>query len=392
MPRYQMHAEDLADLIAYLKRLEHQLDPGVSEAAITVGTILPEEGGAPALGEAIKAVIRGYFADVNGQGGIYGRRLELKVAAAPTRDLALARSGELIEGGTVFALVAAVTAGLESELDEAVERNGIPLIGPFTQFPVNAEAMHRFTFHLFGGLAVQAQALAEYASRKLAPRSPRIAVVYPRERKLQGVAQGVRAQAGERGWPQPLEAAYAPREMNAKALAAELEGKGVNALIFLGPGAELLALAREGGKHRWTPYLLAPGALAGDALIDLPGVFQGRIFLAYPTGPADYSAAGAAKFNEFQRRHGLPRHHMSAQIATYAAVELLAEGLKAACRSVSRDKLVGALERLYGFETGLTPPLTFGPNRRIGAWGAHVVAQDLSRRSVAAESQWVTLK
>ena len=35
--------------------------------------------------------------------------------------------------------------------------------------------------------------------------------------------------------------------------------------------------------------------------------------------------------------------------------------------------LTAELERLYEFETGLTPPITFTSNRRVGARGAYVI-------------------
>jgi hypothetical protein len=57
------------------------------------------------------------------------------------------------------------------------------------------------------------------------------------------------------------------------------------------------------------------------------------------------------------------------------------EGLRRAGRELSRTRLVEGIEQLYNFDTGVTPPLTFGPNRRIGALGAHIVTVDLERDS-----------
>jgi hypothetical protein len=56
---------------------------------------------------------------------------------------------------------------------------------------------------------------------------------------------------------------------------------------------------------------------------------------------------------------------------------LLSEGMKQAGRDASREKLVTALEGLHDFDTGLTPRLSFGPGRRLGLSGAHVVTVDL---------------
>ena len=389
MPRFRMHAEDMADLIAYLKRLEQTLDPGLSETAITLGTLLPEGERSAAFGAAVKQVILAYFADINAQGGIYRRRLELKAMGAPTRDLVLARGQALIESGEVFALVAAMTLGLEHEFDSLIEQRGVPLIGPFTAFPPSADALHRFTFYLYGGLGTQAQALSHYASTKLVPGGARIGVVYPGDEKIRAVAQALQAQAKTRQRPLPLLREYPKARADAAAVAAELEREHIDTLLFLGDGAALEALVSAGASRGWTPYVLTPGVLAGEAVFDLPPAVDGRVFLAYPTGPADYSKAGAEEFNEFRRRHGLAREHTTTQIAAYAAVKLLAEGLKAAGRGLSREKLVLALESLYQFETGLTPKLTYGPNRRIGARGAHIVKVDLQNKRLHPGATWV---
>ena len=44
MPKYRMSREDLADLLAYLKRLADDSDPGITDTSIKVGTLLPMTG------------------------------------------------------------------------------------------------------------------------------------------------------------------------------------------------------------------------------------------------------------------------------------------------------------------------------------------------------------
>ena len=80
-----------------------------------------------------------------------------------------------------------------------------------------------------------------------------------------------------------------------------------------------------------------------------------------------------------------------ASIAAFAAAKLLEEGLRRAGRDLDRRKLVDALEELYGYETGLTPPLSYGPNRRIG-FGEHlprtVAFVENEHGLVAAPASW----
>ena len=67
----------------------------------------------------------------------------------------------------------------------------------------------------------------------------------------------------------------------------------------------------------------------------------------------------------------LPTEHLLAQVAAYASLKTLAEGLKRSGQHLSRERLIHSLEGLYRFNTGLMPPITYTLNRRIGALGAH---------------------
>jgi len=51
--------------------------------------------------------------------------------------------------------------------------------------------------------------------------------------------------------------------------------------------------------------------------------------------------------------------------------------------------LIGALEGLHEYSTGLTQAITYGPNRRVGATGAYIVAIDLKQKQFVPVSGWV---
>jgi hypothetical protein len=44
---------------------------------------------------------------------------------------------------------------------------------------------------------------------------------------------------------------------------------------------------------------------------------------------------------------------------------------------------------MYGFQTGLTPPISYSPTRRIGALGAYVVKLDLKNKTFAPVDSWI---
>ena len=93
------------------------------------------------------------------------------------------------------------------------------------------------------------------------------------------------------------------------------------------------------------------------------------------------SAAGRAEYMRLADLHALPPDHLQGQVAALAAAKLLVEGLRVAGHTLNRPGLVEAIEAQYRYDTGLTPPLTYGPNRRIGARGAHVMTVDLVKKT-----------
>jgi ABC-type branched-subunit amino acid transport system substrate-binding protein len=158
------------------------------------------------------------------------------------------------------------------------------------------------------------------------------------------------------------------------ALAARLRERGATDLYLLdtGPaGAALLAAAAPAG---WRPRVLVPGSLAGGDLLAAARGLGGPLVLAYPTLPADRSERALEELA--RATAGLPPGQETAAVTALAAARLLGEGLQRAGRDLSRERLVTALEALYDHPTELTPNLTYGPNRRIGARGAYIVVLD----------------
>ncbi len=254
----------------------------------------------------------------------------------------------------------------------------MPVVGPFTLSPDASLAVNRYTFYLLSGLREQARALVEFAFKELKLEKTVAAVVYPDSPADADIASGVEDQLKERGWTQVIRSAYPPQGMAAGKLVAQLQQKGVQAIFFLGGDADLATLGKQVRDAIWTPYLLALGARAGRAAVDLPTTFGNRVFLAYPTLPGDVTPKGAVALDALDQKAQSGMRQQPARVAAYGAILVLEEGLKRAGRDLSRAKLLSSLENLYSFETGITPTITYGPSRRIGALGAHIVAADLT--------------
>ena len=72
-----------------------------------------------------------------------------------------------------------------------------------------------------------------------------------------------------------------------------------------------------------------------------------------------------------------------------ASAKVLLEGIRMSGRQLDRDKFIATLSSMYGFNTGLTPPVTYGATRRIGALGAYIVKLDLKNKTLAPVGSWM---
>ncbi|HEX6650692.1 MAG TPA: ABC transporter substrate-binding protein, partial [Pyrinomonadaceae bacterium] len=163
MPRYAMSREDLADLMSYLQVLGEDSEPGVSEDKIVIGTLTPASGGLVELGRVATSVTKAVFDEINSQGGIYGRRVELQVIegtdnAAATR----AKLEPLLKDQQMFAMSGAILAGAEKEIIPLLSQNDTPLVGPFTLYPQLGFPLNRQVFYLLSGLDGQARSLLNF--------------------------------------------------------------------------------------------------------------------------------------------------------------------------------------------------------------------------------------
>lgn len=400
MPRYQMAREDMSDLIAYLKRLGTDRDPGLSDASIRVGLLVPARGALAEMGGAIKAVVAAYFEEINAQGGIYNRRIELKLAETGDTAAATAANVErLIKDEEVFALSAAMIAGADREVAALAQNSEVPLVGPFTLYPPVTASVNRQVFYLLSGIDDQARALVMFAAQKSsedktasAAASRAAAVVYQESELNAGVAAAIEDQLKKAGWGAPSVMKYARGQFDAGASVRGLKAKGVGAVFFVGGGDEQRAFLTAASAANWTPTVYLPGALTGRDFLDTASAFKGRVFLSFPSVPADIKPAGLEHLRALAAKYKLPQGHVAAQVSAYVSAQLLVEGLKRAGRDLSREKFIAALEGLYEYETGLTPPLTYGPNRRVGAAGAYVVAVDTEKKQFTPASGWIGIK
>ncbi len=368
MPRFLLSMKDQRNLTAYLKRLADERDPGLEADTLHLGTLLPSQGPLAEEGATVAAVLNGSVARINEAGGIHGRQLRLTVAdPGPDRASAEQALQRLIDDEHVFALIAPLAPALDSELAPRLEQAGLPLIGPLSlQGPMPSSPQ---IFEPLPGLREQLIALADYATASLRVLQGPTLIAYPDDPGQAQAAQALGRYLQNHGWQKVQVQAYDA--------AAGTVPLGSRSVFYLGSGGGFSRLANGLQKAGQVPYLFAASSQVAGDLLQVPDGFSRRVFLAYPFVPSDWTQAGRLALTLLREHQGLGAQHAVLQVGAYASMLLFSEGMKQAGRDASREKLVAALEGLHDFDTGLTPRISFGPGRRLGLSGAHVVTIDL---------------
>jgi ABC-type branched-subunit amino acid transport system substrate-binding protein len=388
MPRYRISLEDMSDLLAYIKRLEFDRDPGLTSQSIDVGVPLPANAALSDLGGAVRQLITAYFDDLNARGGIYNRKIQPHFTEGSTNIAANLRS--LTSQNQIFAFIGGVSAGADKEIAALAREEEIPFIGPATLLPQVEHPPNRYVFYLLPGVSEQAAALVNFADQQLGVKKSRAAVLFPTAELPSAAAEAVMARAKEAGWTDVVKMNYTPATFDADKIAQQLKAEGTKAVFIFNPGNDIETFLHAANSLEWNPYVLSLGVLTSrDLAASVPAGFTKKVFLAFPTVPGDVTPEGVAEYRALAEKYKLPPQHATAQIAAMAAAKTFVEALKRAGADLSREQLVTTLEGLYEYETGLTPKLIFGPNRRVGAAGAYIITVDTGKKEFVSASGWV---
>jgi ABC-type branched-subunit amino acid transport system substrate-binding protein len=375
MPRYTLARSDANDLIAYLKRLSADYDPGLSDDAVRIGVLLPPSSKYPDLSSAIQSSLTAYFADLNRGGGLYGRRIELLCRELPSEPEKVASAyREFLEKERVFALVASFIAGAEKQSTAVLQEQNVPLVGGWTLIPDDKPSVNSPVFYLDSGLLGQSEALAAFAWREYGGTAEKLGIVVSDDDLSHAAADAARSKLKDLSWATAGEVKGSADASGADAVSQRLAAGRVTVLFLALREPQLVALLHALKRSAWNPVLLIPSALYSDT----SGLqsFPGRVFLAVSSLPSDVTPDASAEYQRLASSYGLSRRHLAAQFVALSEARILTEGLKRAGRDLVRERLVESLEGLYDFPTGFGPSVNFSHARHIGITQFHIVTVD----------------
>ncbi len=201
--------------------------PGVTSNSILFGQTAPQSGPAAQYGQSTSGV-KAYFAYVNDQGGVQGRKLQLtSLDDQYTPSVALQDTRQLITQDNVFAEVACNgTATSKANLQAQAPAN-IPVVGVQTGATTFAGTFRPFLYNVWPSYLTEGKLLGSYAKDTL--HLKKIGVLYQNDDFGKSLLAGVN-QAGVQGAPA---ISYDPTQVNFGPQAEQFKSAGVDGVIIL---------------------------------------------------------------------------------------------------------------------------------------------------------------
>ena len=282
---------------------------GVSAQRILFGQSAAFTGPAQDLGKNMRLGIDAAFQEVNGRGGVHGRRIELlSLDDAYEPEAAIGNTRRLIEEEEVFALIGAVGTPTSRSAAPLAAIAGVPYIAPFTGAAFLREAKWRNVINLRASYFQETEEMVDRIISDLGIY--RIAVLYQDDSFGRAGYRGVR-RALERRDLKPAAIGVYPRNTTAvKTALLDLRDGDPEAVILVGayqPVAALIAWARH---IKFEPAFITISFVGSNALIrelgpDGTGVFVTQV-VPFPTADEPSIAAVYRRALETHAPSALP--------------------------------------------------------------------------------------
>ena len=347
-------------------------EPGVTDTEILLGGSNSFSGPLAFTGaQATKAGVDLYFRVLNDAGGVHGRKIRTiyyddgyrpQDAVANTKKLV--RAGRDLRGDRAAGLAAGGRHPRLSRAGQGPDALPVPELDRDAQPEVRLQRRVVLSDR-------QSRMMIDYLA---GPRKfKRFAALYQDDEYGKSFLTAFEADLGRHGLKLIATEPVKRGVTDVSAQTAKLQAaKPEVTFLVLTPGPAAQAL-KERQKIGWTDTLMvSTGPLTDETYLGLAGdASEGVEGLATLPDPLRSDQPGIKLYRDHLQKYVGKNEPNRYSLSGYLAGMLFAEAAKRAGRTLTRDGLVAALETLKGFDTGIVPPITIGPEhdtQKQGFW------------------------
>lgn len=350
-------------LLAATVALTATAEDGVTENAILIGQTASLSGQVAGSVKEMNEGAHAYIAAVNRQGGIHGRRIELRTLDDrfdPAQSAANAE--QLVNRDRVFAMfLNRATPHTEAILPILAAR-GVPLVAPSTGAAIFHAPVNRLLFNVRAKYQTEvAKGVEHFATVGIS----NIGIAHVDDSFGQDALTGFRDAMSARQLTPALITPFDRAKPDIAATVDVVVRSGAGAVIIVGSAVTTAQLikgirARGSGMQVMTLSNNSSQAFVQNLGAERTGVIVSQITPA----PHLLSSGLGQEFRQAARETGATVSY--AAMEGFVAAKVLVEGLRRAGRSLSREGFLRALESIHRLDLGGLM-VSYGPNDHTGS-------------------------
>lgn len=355
---------------------------GVTSDSVLWGMTAPFNGPSAELGRNLQTGIETCFHQINDDGGIAGRRLQLlPLDDGYEPDVALKNMQALFQQHKVFGTIGNVgTPTAEKTLPYALEKHMI-FFGAFTGAKLlRRDPPDRFVFNYRPSYEEETAAIVRYLveTRRLAPEQ--LAVFAQQDgygdSGFAGVVKAMRKY--HRAAEQIVRVGYKRNTMDVMdAVQAVLRHKEIRGVIMVAvyrPAARFIQKLRDSHFDGVFTNVSFVGSQAlAEELMQYGPAYAPGVIVTQVVPPVDSQSKAVARYREELQKYFPNERPSFDSLEGYIDALVLAEGLRGAGENLTTDRLIDALESIKDLDLGIGTPISFGPSEHQGShkiWGS----------------------
>jgi branched-chain amino acid transport system substrate-binding protein len=324
--------------------------PGVTARSILLGQSAAFSGPAAQLGIHLNIGTKAYFDHVNAQGGVYGRKIELKTLDDRYEaNLCIENTKKLIQEDKVFALVAYVGTPTTVAAMPIFTQAQVPLIGPFTGAESLRSPVNRYIFNLRASYYDETEQIVE---QLVSTGNHKIAVFYQDDAYGQAGLKGVQIAMDKRGMKIAALGKVERNTVKVQDAVRTINAAQPDGVIMISAYTSIAEFVREmkaaGSTTQFYNVSFVGSTALADALKDAGyGVAISQV-VPFPWSP---SAPIVKEYQEVMTKQGHTDFDFTS-LEGYIVGKAVVEGLRRAGKDLTREKLVTALESMSNVDLG----------------------------------------
>lgn len=343
-------------------------EPGVTDSSITLGMSAPLSGPNGAYGVEMREVINAYFAQVNKNGGVNGRKLVLEALDdGYETDRTVANTRTLINDKQAFALLGYYGSSPTTQaMNDVFGPAKVPLVGTISgadslRRPPGANPNNRYMFNVRASYANETDVIV---SQLVSLGLKNIAVFYQNDGYGRSGLDGVTAALKKFDLAPSAVGTVERNSLDVDLAVQNISKVTPQAVVMITLYKPTAAFVRHMKKNGQNPMFMTVSPVGAEQLVaelgdEARGIGISQV-MPYPwndTTPA---------VRDYQRLMGRNGKYSYYGVEGYITAKLMVEALRRAGRDLTREKLVTALETMNNLDLG-GYRVTYGPDSRNGS-------------------------